>query len=61
LTILDCLETQRARDSTAMLANLRQIARQPVVRNVASAEAAEDADNHNGDVQRRMIFAAMSY
>jgi hypothetical protein len=42
-----------------MLANLRQVATQPVVRNVAPAEAEEDADNKNGDVQRQVIFAAM--
>jgi hypothetical protein len=42
-----------------MLANLRQIARQPVVRNVAPAEAAEDADDDNRDAQRQIIFAAM--
>jgi hypothetical protein len=57
-TILKRLETQRARDSRAMLANLHQITRQPVVRNVATAEAAEDADNDNGDAQRQIIFAA---
>jgi hypothetical protein len=57
-TILERLETRRARDSRAMFVNLRQIARQPVVRNVAPAEAAEDADNDNEDAQRRIIFAA---
>jgi hypothetical protein len=30
-----------------------------MVQNVAPAEAAEDADNDNGDAQRQIIFAAM--
>jgi hypothetical protein len=41
-----------------MLANLRRIARQPVVRNVAPAEASEHAENDNEDAQRQIIFAA---
>jgi hypothetical protein len=57
MTILDRLETHRARDSRAMLANLCGVTRQPLVRNVAPAEAAEDAGNDNGDVQRQIIFA----
>ncbi len=59
-TILERLETQKARENRAILANLRWIARQPVVRNVAPAEADEDAnaENNNGDAQRQIIFAA---
>jgi hypothetical protein len=53
--ILDRLETQRARENRVIVANLRRISRQPVVRNVAPAD--EEAGN-NGDAQRGPIFAA---
>jgi hypothetical protein len=52
MTIRKSLEIQRARENRAILANLHQIAGQPVVRNAAPAEAAEEAGNNNGDAQR---------
>jgi hypothetical protein len=58
MAILDLLETQRARNSRAMLANLCQIAIQSVMPNVAPAEAAEDGHNNNRDALRQIIFAA---
>jgi hypothetical protein len=50
-TILESLEIQRARRDRAILANLRRIAMQPIVRNVAPPEEAEEeAGNNNAQI-----------